>query len=422
MKRFLFGWVRIQICTACPERFLNLCRYQGVIMWDIHFDSGGMEYSTYQRQIPLCKKAALKAGTEMSIVKQAGFPVWCRRMGQRKTFFLSGGLFFAVLLFYSLRIWSITYEGNYYYTEDQLQTFLQEQGIYHGVKKRNISCETIEQMLRDRFERISWSASVVEGTRLKIYLAENYGTLKVTPADQTPQDILAQEDGIVESILVRKGTALVKPGDEVKKGQILISSGVARRNDAGEITGYQMAHAEGEVCLRVVYAYKDAVLAEYEEKEYIRKQKEWYEIYFNRYHFKIYTPERLLSDVLSKVKGVHRTAMETSDQIGIQCAAADGLAKIRIYGKERWSYKAVKKLRGKKQAEGVLKERLAVFLEKLEKNADRVVENKVRIYYDAGVYRAEGRLSVLKMQTERRKADESILEKPVKTQETEEQR
>ena len=58
--------------------------------------------------------------------------------------------------------------------------------------------------------------------------------MPISQDEQTPKDIIATKDGIIRTIFVRTGTALVKPGDTVKEGDVLVSSKVSCTNESME--------------------------------------------------------------------------------------------------------------------------------------------------------------------------------------------
>ena len=72
-------------------------------------------------------------------------------------------------------------------------------------------------------EDISWCGIKIKGTNVIVSLEK--AILQDDIIDETEIcDIIAKKDGIITKVVARNGTALVKEGDQIKKGDILISN------------------------------------------------------------------------------------------------------------------------------------------------------------------------------------------------------
>ena len=85
--RYLKGYVCIKISGYSPERFMNLCRNNGIILWDII--PHGQEYllkmsvSDFKRIKIFLKKTKVKA----AIIQKYGLPFLCIKIKEEKYFF-----------------------------------------------------------------------------------------------------------------------------------------------------------------------------------------------------------------------------------------------------------------------------------------------------------------------------------------------
>lgn len=127
-------------------------------------------------------------------------------------------LLFPALLLLSNFCWKvdIVADNN---TEEVAQV-LREQGVYVGGWLANINFDKVENVLAAHFDSVY---AIVNRRGSAVYvqlLARDTGLPQV---DYTKRyDIVATMDGVVSRITVVQGTALVKKGDTVKKGQVLI--------------------------------------------------------------------------------------------------------------------------------------------------------------------------------------------------------
>ena len=129
-------------------------------------------------------------------------------------------------------------------------------------------------MLKNRV--LSGAGGEIKGTKLLISVREGIQPPAMIPMEQ-PCDVIASKDGIVISVMAKNGLALVKEGDTVKKGQVLISGVLESIHPE---FGSKYVHAMGEVMASTWYEVKEEV----PEKRIIRKRTglEWnrYSVYF----------------------------------------------------------------------------------------------------------------------------------------------
>ena len=121
-----------------------------------------------------------------------------------------------------------------------------------------MDCDRIVKDIRKEFDDIVWVSAYVTGTRLMIQVKENTDTFSAESSNKEPSnDIVAEKDGVITSIITRNGVPLVKPGDAVKKGDILVSGKVEVKNDAGEIVNYQYQNADADIEAETDLTYEE---------------------------------------------------------------------------------------------------------------------------------------------------------------------
>ena len=102
--RWLRGYVKIRVEGYSPERFLNLCCFHHILIWEL--SPAGNAYEMYMslsgfRKIRPFKK---KTRTRAVIIEKCGFPFFVKHYRRRKLLF--AGIFFCIILLkaYSLFI------------------------------------------------------------------------------------------------------------------------------------------------------------------------------------------------------------------------------------------------------------------------------------------------------------------------------
>lgn len=282
--RYIRGYVKIRVQGYSPERFLNLCRYHGILIWGLM--PAGNAYEMYltldgfRRLKPIIRKTH----TKVRLVKRQGLPFFIHRHRKRKAF-LAGILFcMGLLYFYSSYIWDIHFEGNDRWTDQTLLEFLETKEVSPAMPKSRVDCAQIVKDIRAQYDDIVWVSASIDGSRLRIQIKENEDTFRQEEGEKQeekpenseekrPTDLIASEDGVITSIITRSGTPMVHVGDSVKKGDVLVSGRVEVLNDAAEVTGYQYQESDADIYADTQMAYHDTVPTTYQEKKYDRKEQ-----------------------------------------------------------------------------------------------------------------------------------------------------
>ncbi len=239
------GYVIIEVEGFSKERFLNLVANKNIYVWDIRQKKNVLEMKVsvkgYKQLKPLWKKANVK----VKIVEKIGVPFHIYKYRRRKILFT--GIVFFVLTLYTLSsfIWKINIYGNERIANEDINNFLKENNIVVGSLKRNIVPQEVETSIMKKFPDFSWVSLRKKGTTLEIAVAENIEKKEIIDRD-TPCDIIAKKDGIIDSIATSEGDAVVGIGDVVKKGDVLVKSEVYLREDQyGK--HYTYVHADADI-------------------------------------------------------------------------------------------------------------------------------------------------------------------------------
>lgn len=264
------------ICIKCEhtERFINLCRHKSVKLWDIEkkeediFAKIGIK--EFYKLRPICRIT----GARVRITQRCGVPFLLFKY--RKHYSFGIGVLVAVILImvWSKFVWDITFVGNSKYTDGVLLEYLKSSGVYAGMPLASVDCAKLEADIRNQYNEITWVSAKISGTKLEISLKENdvMGVAGIEEGEDC--DIVATESGVVESIITRKGTPLVKVGDTVEKGQILVSGVVKIIDDAGTHVANIYTESDADIMIKTTREYSDKLVMEYEEKIYTGRTKE----------------------------------------------------------------------------------------------------------------------------------------------------
>lgn len=290
--RYFKGYVKIRVWGYSPERFMNLCTNRGIILWGAAGYGGYYTMYLTLSDFFAIKDIVRKTKTKVAVLERHGLPFFMRDVKKRKMFVC--GILFCLffLIFMSRYIWSIQFEGNRMITDDELYDFLSAQGVSYGVKKSELNLEELESSIREAFSQVTWTSARLDGTKITIQIKENdlptqeereESALKFTDG----ADLVASKDGIVAEILTRSGVPQVKQGDEVKKGDLLVSGLVPVNNDDGTVREWEKTVADADILLQCSEpVYLTQKLA-YQYKNYTGREKKYsfFSLAGKRYRF-----------------------------------------------------------------------------------------------------------------------------------------
>lgn len=273
--RYLYGYVRVRLTGYSPERFLNLCKAHEIEIWDLQNNGGYYEMNLSIRDFRRLRPLRRKARAHLLVTERHGLPFFLHQYRNRKMFVVGILLCITFLYVMSLYIWNIHIEGNYSRTTNVILDYLESEHIVHGMPKSQVDCKEIQSMIRIQFPDIIWVSAEIKGTRLLIRIRENMDSLpkESETEEEEPRDIVAAREGIVTSVLVRKGVSRIQAGDEVEAGQLLISGRIDILNDSGEVADYQYTAADADVYASTTYTYYDEFVLSHEVRHPTGKKR-----------------------------------------------------------------------------------------------------------------------------------------------------
>ena len=141
----------------------------------------------------------------------------------KKRFVLLIGIVFLLffLAFWQTHLFNYNISGLERIDKNEFISVLNEKGYSIGVSTNKINTSELSQSLISSFSELSFVSVVVIGSSLVINVKEKEYDENLDESLIKP--IVASFDGVVNSISVYQGTAMVKSGDIVRKGQVLIA-------------------------------------------------------------------------------------------------------------------------------------------------------------------------------------------------------
>ncbi|MBC2579244.1 sporulation protein YqfD [Clostridium sp. DJ247] len=245
--KYKSGIITIEIQSLIPEKFVNLMwkndiRIKNIKKKNITTMTMEINLKDYSKIEDIAKKTK----TKIKVVDRRGLAFFLIRLKKRVA--LAGGiiLFVGVIYYLSTFIWGIEINVEHNLSPYEIRQQLNSFGIIPGINKKNINVYNIEEKLLKDNENILWVRVRVEGSKLKVSAAERQSPPTIVTED-AQRNLIAQKDGEVLRVYTKAGTAVVKKGDMVRKGQLLV------KGEQGKEGSVYAVHAEGDVICRTFY-------------------------------------------------------------------------------------------------------------------------------------------------------------------------
>lgn len=248
--RFLRGYVLFEVDGSFIERFLNLAARARIPVWDARRAGGKFYGYTDASSYSKLRQQAKKAGVRIRLSDKKGLPFTRKRYRKRRGLLIGAAVFFAFIFLMSQFIWRIEINGSETIPESRIIDALHDIGISPGSFRWRIDVRDGERRILLKVPELSWAALNIGGSTLRVEVDER--TLPPAVIDpHDPCNVVAKASGQITAMNVFDGQGMVKVGDAVLKGDILIS-GITRDKQEQNL----FKHARGEVFARCEFDYE----------------------------------------------------------------------------------------------------------------------------------------------------------------------
>ena len=272
--KYLKGYLRLKVWGFSPERFMNLCCNNGILIWNIHRENGAYEMCILLKSFYKLRPIVRKTGTKVVIRQRVGLPFLLPKLRKRKVFLFGLLLTVFIAVVSSMYVWSIELSGNHQITDDVMYSFLEEKGVRISTAKRKVDLETLEKGIRKSFPQITWVCARISGTRLLIDVKENeMPSYSREDSEEPGLDLVSEYSGKIVKMIVRNGVPKVKIGDEVEENTILVEGKVPVFNEDGTVREYSYVNGDADIYLEHLIWYEEELSMVYREKRYTGREK-----------------------------------------------------------------------------------------------------------------------------------------------------
>lgn len=283
LLNYILGYINIEIEGFFIERFINTCISKNILLWNMKREKSSILHANvgikdFKKIKHICKSTKCKA----KISKKAGLPFLFNRYRKRKIFLILLVLILIIIIFSTNFVWNIEIISDGEISKEEIMSVLNDNGLTLGKPKNKLNTKNIIDSIRLQRSDIAWIGIKLDGTN---------AIVEVVSSSKKP-DIINQEDycnivsdkeGIITKISAQNGTAVVKEGDLVRNGTILISGWLE-----GKFTGTRYVHAIGDIEAKVWYSKREKIYLNQEVQEQTGNQEKKYSIKINNFQINLY--------------------------------------------------------------------------------------------------------------------------------------
>ncbi len=243
----IFDRVRLTLTSSDLTQRLRQMTTMGINLENIRQkDFLTASFTIAKKDLPAAEKYLLGKGDRVDKIQTTGPGVMLSTLLHRPLFLLTLLALLTLTLWIPTKVLFIQVAGNHSVPTQHILQSAQNAGIRFGSGVRSVRSERVKNALLAQIPQLQWVGVNTKGCVATITVAE-----RVEPGSEAPQpkiaSLVSARDALITEVTVTQGNPLCKPGDVVKKGQVLISG----YTDCG--IKIQATCAQGEVFGQTIY-------------------------------------------------------------------------------------------------------------------------------------------------------------------------
>lgn len=242
--RWIMGYVIFSVDYKDAKLLLNLIARSRLKIWGINRINDLMISKSNFESFKIILNLSKKNNIKINLIKKIGLPFFYEKNKNRNGILVGMIILFLSIKISSLYIWKVNVVGDENLNHQEILNIANQNGVFIGAKKNKLDAKIINQNIMSKISDISWISLNIEGSVANILVKGREKEPKFD--DNLPQNIKADCNAKIIRMETFSGTPMVKIGDAVLKGQILVSSLVVDSN-GNETNVHANANVWGEV-------------------------------------------------------------------------------------------------------------------------------------------------------------------------------
>lgn len=239
---YLEGLLRLRI-HGRGEAFLSAAVGDGVEFHRVVRRGEEFEAWVSRRDFARLRGPARAARTRVRILQRWGLPFWWHRARSRRMMWLGTAIFLLAVWAAGSLVWTVRVEGAPAPLIPDIRAAAAAAGLRPGVWRDGVDRGAVERALAVRVPQLAWVGVELSGTAAVVRVAPRLTVAPRLLSAAAPCNLVAAADARISGLQVWSGLARVRPGDAVRRGQVLVGGDLG----AGPEGISLLVHARGRV-------------------------------------------------------------------------------------------------------------------------------------------------------------------------------
>lgn len=229
-----YGKVYVRVKMLNPDKLLNILWNKEIKINNIKkIDVATLDFDLDYNDFNELSKVVKEVKGKVKILEAKGSLFLYLKIKKSISLAIGGVLFFALIFYLSSFVWSVEINTTKNISPFEIRKILYKNGITPGVNKDNLDVADIERMIEDNNRDVLWVRARIEGSSLRILIEEKVNPPYIYVGEYG--NLTASIDGEVSRVYTYSGRAVVKEGDIVRKGDILIEGIIGSEGNEVEV-------------------------------------------------------------------------------------------------------------------------------------------------------------------------------------------
>ena len=172
---------------------------------------------------PRAEREITAALCACKVLKRGGLVYALSGLRRRPVLVIGVGLAWALAFLAQYFVWFVRVEPSDQISAERIRQALSEEGVRFGVWGPGLDTQWFKNRMLNRIPELRWLGVHTEGGIAVVdYSVRDEPIRQGTPLTE-PANVVAARDGIVTSLSVHSGLAVVEPGTAVRAGELLVS-------------------------------------------------------------------------------------------------------------------------------------------------------------------------------------------------------
>lgn len=277
-RALITGSLRVLVRTRRVSAVITALAAAGVPLWNVHRTPEGFLATLPSERRVAFYRTLHHYRARSRVVRRWGLLRWLRRLGRRPALLIGMLMALSLVASFASRIYVVDAPDAGGRLEPAVLAAASEAGVYPGALRGRIDVQEVEHDIETSVPGLSWVGVNVYGGLVIIRVHQIAPPVKPTHTKR----MVAAVGGTVREVLVYAGQAVVAPGDEVKRGALLIIGQVVvpPGANAGEAGVPATEIAAGSVLADVVVSARETMplVEHYEVRTGRTARRTWLEV------------------------------------------------------------------------------------------------------------------------------------------------